>query len=148
MNVNQAFIDSINEKVSNKNQTAEAVAFALTTRDIDNPITSAPQIYAPFNFSAIAALVSAPSMAKLTDYIHFDQVIFDIRAGDRVATGLWAQALAAASYLTPQEAGAIVAMLSSSIDDPTWTAQISWSEQQFGSQLTVADIRSCNLGFL
>jgi hypothetical protein len=147
MNVNQAFTDAINAKVPDKTKTVAQVVAELTQRNIDNPITSAPQVYAPFNFSSIAALVSSVSMAKLVNYIHFNQVVFDIRAADRMATGLWAQALAAAEYMTADEATAIVSLLSSSIPDPNWTAQISWSEQEFGCQLTEADIRGCNLGF-
>ena len=148
MNINQDFINKIDAKVPDKNQTAEAVVAYLNTRDIDNPIITAPHILPTFTFTQIATLISSPSMIKLVDYIHFNQVIADIRAMDHAAVGLWATALAAASYMTSEEKDAIIALVSTATDDPNWTEHISWSEQTFGAQVTVADIEACNLGFL
>ena len=141
MNCTPKVVATVTAYVTDKTQPLATIAAALNAPQFDNPTPQA-QIVTPFDFNTIAPLIGAISMGKLTTYIHFDQVIFDMRNRDRAAVLLWASALAAAPLITPDEATAIQKALMATVPDPDWKPKLSWIEKNFnvGDVLTQQDI--------
>ena len=66
--------------------------------------------------------------------------LLDLRSRDTVAAQTWSALLAAAGILTSAENTAIQTILASTIPDPTWTAQISWAQNNLGGLVSAWDI--------
>ncbi len=142
MNVTLEVVDKVTKKVTDKTQSAAAIADMLNTPEFDNPVKQ-QQVPQPFDFSSLAALIGPTSLHGLVNYVHFDIVIQDVRKQDRDAVALWAKALAAGGYITVDEAGALIGAVSATVPDPTWKPMLSWAEVNLGDTLTVLDVTDC-----
>lgn len=142
MNCTPNVIAQVTAYVVDKTQPLATILAALNAPAYDNPTPQA-QIATPFDFSVVAPLIGAASMGKLATYIHFNQIIADMRNRDRDAIMLWASALAAAQIITLDETTAIQKMLTATVPDPTWQARLSWSQLNLGDVLTQQDIQDC-----
>jgi hypothetical protein len=106
-------------------KTDAAIAASLNAATVANPITVAPQIPKPFTFNDVFGLLSDASVAAIRDTPNTTDLIDKVNAGDRMGVLRWASALfKAPSKITVTEAGAVQSLLTSTVADPAWSAQI------------------------
>ena len=139
----KTYVDSVGGTPPLSTQASAQIAAALNQQNIPNPVTQAPQVPKPWDFPTLMSLVSPASQAKLGTYQYLIELVSDLRNRDTVAALTWSSLLGSMGLLQVSEAQAIQALLTSTISDPAWTAQISWAQANLGGPVSVNDISQC-----
>ena len=139
----KTYVDSVGGVPPLNTQTSAVIAATLNIQNLPNPVTTAPLVPYPWDFPILMSQVSTASLGKLATYPFLVQLTADLRNRDTVAALTWGALLAAAGILLPAEAAAIQSSLTSTVPDPTWTAQVSWAQLNLGGSVSANDMSQC-----
>lgn len=140
MNPSPSAIASIRARITDWSPSDSTIAAALNAPSIANP-TPQPQLPKPFSFGDVMGCLDSGSIAKIRDLATGIDLINKINAGDVVGIGHWIIALQAGTPLiTSDQATAVTAVITATIGDPTWSAQLSWAAVNLGRPADAADL--------
>lgn len=147
MNPSPQAVDLIRSRVTDWTQTDQAVADALNAPAVANPVTQAPAVPKPFDFADVMGLLSDASVAAIRDTPNTTDLISKINAGDRAGVLHWVAALLKApAKITADEAAAVNALMTATVPDPSWSAQIGWALATIGRPADPSDVAAARPG--
>jgi hypothetical protein len=124
------------------------VVTALEVRtQVNNPVSSAPQVPVPITLKSIMAQVPAAEMVKVYGLAGF---VTDLRTAiadnDREYMGVLLQIAAAAQAISAGTAGKLQPMLTATQADPTWTVKVPsaprWQKLNLPSLPSASDVQA------
>jgi len=83
-----------------------------------------PSISAPVTLAALLPILSGVSQIKVASFVNFNFVLREIETGSRNGISIWVRVLEGLTLVTPAEAAALAAYLTTPILDPSWSTTI------------------------
>jgi hypothetical protein len=141
MHPSSAAVAAIRAKVADWIPDDATIAAGLNARDADNPRPAA-MIPAPITFAGVFVLLAGGlSLGRIRDLSTGADLIAKVHAGDRAGIANWLPALRAdPEVITAEQAQAVMALLQSTVADPSWPPLLSWAEIHIGRSLDPSDI--------
>lgn len=126
---------------------AQVISALEVRTQVNNPVTSAPQVPVPITLKAIMAQVPASEMVKVYGLPGF---VTDLRTAiaedDREYMGVLLQIAVAASAISAASAAKLQPMLTATQADPSWTVKIPgtarWQKLNLPALPSAADVQA------
>lgn len=150
-NPSPAAITLIRSQVADWTADDATIAATLNAPTITNP-AERPTIAKPFAARDLMGVLDGPAKGKLLALPGFGRLLDDIQAGEIETLENWVSGLLCESpilpepAITPEQAGALMAILHAEEDDPNWPEQISWAESVLGRLVDASDIAEARPG--
>jgi hypothetical protein len=129
----------IRSRVTNWNQSNDAILTALNAPSIANP---KPQTQKPkkLKMGDVLGTISRASKGKLIGVAFLPAIRDAINTQDRTSCLDWLDVLNSGGIITDPEKTDLTTLINSTELDPSWVAQISWAEATIGRLLDILDI--------
>lgn len=138
-NPTPAAIAAIQARVSDWSPTDAEIAAALNAA---TEINATPQELVPkaLTVEALMGVLSPEAVAHFYQHPSWGLMRDDVRAQNRVGVATWTAAAFAAGRIAQADHDAVAAELAAQVDDPDWSAMVSWAVLALGRPVDARDV--------